>query len=227
MIKKCWLRILCIVLAMPAFAQDNQRLRDASGVLKEVFDSKDSIPQTKLNGAICMAVFPSGEVISTAVEVRYGHGVLACRAGLRPDGAWSAPAMYSLAPGSLGPQFGGSSTDYVVLVITTQAAGKILSGKWKLGADVGAYLASSGATRQEPSDSSLGAEVIIYERTNGGVFTEASVGDASIESDDKANRELYGGSITATEIVRDGKATVPDAAQPFMAALRTETIKTN
>lgn len=227
MIKKGCLSILCIVLAMPVFAQDKQRLKDASGVLKEVLDSKDSIPQTTLNSAICMVVFPSVKKISAVVGVTYGRGVLACRAGLRPDGAWSAPAMYSLDAGSASPQFGGSSTDYVVLVITTQAANKILSGKWKLGADVGAYLASSGATTQGLNDSSLGAEVIIYARANGGVFTEASVGNASIESDDKANRELYGRSITATEIVRDGKVTVPDAALPFMAAMRTETIKTN
>jgi lipid-binding SYLF domain-containing protein len=45
-------------------------------------------------------------------------------------------------------------------------------------------------------------------------------------SDDKANRELCGRPITATEIVRDGKVTVPDAAQPFMAALP-QTTKSN
>jgi lipid-binding SYLF domain-containing protein len=135
--------------------------------------------------------------------------------------------MYSLDGGTVGPRFGGPSTDYVVLVITTHAANKILSGKWKLGVDVGAYLASWEAATGGLNDSSLGAEVIIYKRANGGVFTEASVGNASIESDDKANRELYGRSITATEIVRDGKVTVPDAAQPFMAALRTETINPN
>lgn len=57
-------------------------------------------------------------------------------------------------------------------------------------------------------------------RVNGGVFAEASIGNGSITSgDDKANCELYGRPITATEIVRHGKVTVPDAAQPFMAAL--------
>ena len=226
MIKKFCLSLLCIALAVPVLAQDEQRLKDARGVLKEVLDSKDSIPQTTLNSAICMAVFPSVKKISVAVGVTYRRGVLACRAGLQPDGAWSAPAMYLLDAGSVGPQFGGLSMDYVVLVITTQAADKILSGKWKLGADVGAYLASSGATTQGLNDSSLGAEVIIYARANGGVFTEASVGNASIESDDKANRELYGHSITATEITRDCKVTVPDAVQPFMSALP-QTTKSN
>jgi hypothetical protein len=43
---------------------------------------------------------------------------------------------------------------------------------------------------------------------------------------EKENRELYGRPITAPEIVRDGKVPVPDAAQPFMAALP-ESTKSN
>ena len=221
MIKKCCLSILCIVLAIPAIAQEKQRLKDATGVVKEVLDSKDGIPRTTLNSAICMVVFPNVKKISAGVGVTYGRGVLACRAGLKAGGAWSAPAMYSLDAGSIGPQFGGSSTDYVGLVMTEAAADKILSGKWKLGADVGAYLGNSGATTQGLNDASLGAEIVIYARANGGVFAGASVGNSSIESDDKANRELYGRSITASEIVRDGKVSVPDSAQSFLAALPT------
>lgn len=134
--------------------------------------------------------------------------------------------MYSLDAGSIGPQFGGSSTDYVVLVMSEPAAEKILSGKWKLGAHAGACLGSSRAITQGLNGPSLGARVVIYARANGGVFAGASIGNASITSDDKANRELYGRPITATEVVRDGKVTVPDAAQPFMAAL-TQTSKSN
>jgi lipid-binding SYLF domain-containing protein len=226
MIKNCCLSLLCIALAMPVLAQDNQRLKDASGVLKEVLNSKTGIPQTTLDNAICVVVFPNVKKIGAAVGVTYGRGVLACRAGLQADSAWSAPAMYSLDAGSIGPQFGGSSTDCVVLVMTEPAAEKILSGKWKLGADAGAYLGSSGATTQGLTGGSRGAQVVMYARANGGVFAGASIGNASITSDDKANRELYGRPITATEIVRDSKVTVPDVAQPFMAALP-QTTKSN
>ena len=93
------------------------------------------------------------------------------------------------------------------------------SGKLKLAADAGAYVGSSGATTQGLDDASLGAQVLIYARPKGGAFVGASLGDASMTTDEKANRELYGRSITATEIVRDGKVSVPNAAQPFMAAL--------
>ena len=219
MVKKFWMSLLCIALALPALAEDKQRLKDASGVVKEVINTKNGIPQTMLDKSVCIVVFPSVKKIGAGVGVTYGRGVLACRAGLQASGAWSAPAMYSLNAGSIGPQFGGSSTDYVVLVMTEQAADKVLSGKWKFGADAGAYLGSSGATTQGLNDSSLGAQVVIYARANGGVFAGAAIGDASMTSDDKANRELYGRPITAVEIVRDSKVTVPDTAQPFVAAL--------
>jgi hypothetical protein len=42
------------------------------------------------------------------------------------------------------------------------AAEKILSGKWKLGADAGAYLGPSGAITQGLNGPSLGAQVVIY-----------------------------------------------------------------
>ena len=226
MIKKLCLSMFCVALAVPVLAQDKQRLNNSSGVLKEVLNSKGGIPQTSLDSAICIVVFPSVKKIGAGVGVTYGRGVLACRAGLQADGAWSAPAMYSLNTGSIGPQFGGSSTDYVVLVMTESAAEKMLSGKWKLAADAGAYLGSSGATSQGLNNPKLSTQVMIYARANGGVFAGVSVGDASITSDDKANRELYGRPITATEIVRDANVTVPDSAQSFMAALP-QTTKNN
>ena len=90
----------------------------------------------------------------------------------------------------------------------------------------GAYLGSSGTTSQGLNDSHLEAQVVIYARANGGLFAGASIGNASITSDDKANRELYGHPITAAEIVRDGKVTAPDAARPFIASLP-QTAKSN
>jgi len=88
-----------------------------------------------------------------------------------------------------------------------------------MGADAGAYLGASGATTQGLNDAKLGAQVIIYARAKGGIFAGASIGNAAINSDEKANRELYGRKMTALEIVRDGTVTIPEAARSFMAAL--------
>ena len=45
MIKKFCLSLLCIALAVPVLAQDKQRLKDASGVLKEVLNSNAGFPK--------------------------------------------------------------------------------------------------------------------------------------------------------------------------------------
>lgn len=223
--KKVWMAILCLAVAVPGFAQ-NKRLADATSVLKQVMNGKGGIPQTTLDKAMCVVVYPAVKKIGAGVAVTYGRGVLTCRSGLQASAPWSAPAMYTLDAGSVGPQFGGFSSDYVLLIMNEKAADKILSGKLKLGADAAAALGSSVATTQGLNDSSLGADVLIYSRSNGGVFAGVSLGDASLASDDKANRELYGRAITASEIVRDGKVAPPAGAQPFLAAVEQST-KTN
>ena len=217
--KKFWTGAMCILFIVPLFGVDKNRLADATGVLTQVISSQPGIPQTTLAKALCVVVYPSVKKVGAGVGVTYGRGVLSCRSGLQANGAWSPPAMYTLDAGSIGPQFGGSSTDYVLLVMTEDAGDKILSGKLKLGTEAGAYLGSAGATTQAVNDASLGAQVLIYARPNGGVFAGASLGDASLKTDEKANRDLYGREITATEIVRDGKVAVPEAAQSFIAAL--------
>ena len=211
--------VLGIALTMPMLAQDKHRLNDASTVLKEVLNNSGDIPQAIWDKAVCIVVYPGVKKIGAGVGVTYGRGVLTCRGGLQAGGAWSAPAMYTLDAGSVGPQFGGSSTDYVIFVMTETAADKVLSGKLKLAADAGAYLGSSGATTQGLNDASLGKDVLIYARPKGGVFAGASLGDASMTTDQKANQQLYGRPITAAQIVRDGTLSVPTAAQSFMVAL--------
>jgi lipid-binding SYLF domain-containing protein len=118
-------------------------------VVKEVLNTSGGIPQTTFDKAVCIVVYPSVEKIGAGVGVTYGRRVLSCRVGLLPGGAWSAPAMYTLDAGSIRPQFGGSSTEYVVFVMTETAAEKVLSGKVKLAADAGAYLGSSGPPRKD------------------------------------------------------------------------------
>jgi lipid-binding SYLF domain-containing protein len=52
-----------------------------------------------------------------------------------------------------------------------------------------------------------------------GLFAGASLGSASLASDDDANRMLYGKAMDAQQIVRDDSVSVPDAAKGFVAEL--------
>ena len=127
--------------------------------------------------------------------------------------------MYTMSAGSIGPQAGGSSRDYVLLIMSEQAAEKLLTGKLKVGADATALAGPSEASAHGYNDGNFGAEVLTYSRSAGGLFAGASLVDSSMTTDSEANRKLYGRSITASEIVRDGSVSTPEAAQSFKAAL--------
>jgi lipid-binding SYLF domain-containing protein len=65
-----------------------------------------------------------------------GRGPMTCRGGKDFSGKWSAPAMYSMGGASVGFQGGGSSTDFVLLIISQKGVDAILKGsKTKLGSD--------------------------------------------------------------------------------------------
>ena len=125
--------------------------------------------------------------------------------------------MYSLDTGSLGAQLGSTSTDYVLLVISQRGADKILSGKLKLGAGASAVAGPSGANAAAFNDPNI--DILSYSQSKG-LFAGASLGSASIESDDKANKELYGKDISAAQMVRAGNTPIPSAAQPLIDELQ-------
>jgi lipid-binding SYLF domain-containing protein len=193
-------------------------LGNSSEVLKQILSKPDEIPPALLNKSRCVLVFPSVKKIAVGIGGTYGRGVIACRTGANMTGPWSAPAMYKLDVGSLGVQLGTSSTDYVLLVMTTTGAQKILSGKLKLGADASAVAGPTGAKAVGANDPNV--DVLTYSRAKGGLFAGASLASAGLDTDDDANKSVYGKDITATTIVREGGVTITPAGKQFDAVLQ-------
>jgi lipid-binding SYLF domain-containing protein len=133
-------------------------------------------------------------------------------------GPWSAPAMYMLNVGSLGVQLGSSSTDYVLLVQTVAGAQKILSGKLKLGADATAVAGPTGAKALSANDPKI--DVLTYSRAKGGLFAGAALGSADLSTDDDANKVVYGRTISATQIVREGVVKTTPAGERLVNVLK-------
>ena len=211
--------IVCTALTLPGLAQNkiDDRLGQSAEVLQQILSKPDAIPQPFLDKAVCVLVFPGVKKVGLGVGVTYGRGVINCRSGADMKGPWSAPAMYKLDVGSLGVQAGSSSTDYVLLVLTPTGAEKVLSGKLKLGADASAVAGPSGAKAMSASDP--GVDILTYSRAKGGLFAGASLGSASLETDDDANKTAYGKEITATQIVREGGVTTPPSGVRIVSIL--------
>ncbi len=209
--------LLCLAAAVPAVAQKaDKRLAESAAVLKTIADKKE-ISNTAWSKAKCVLVYPNVKKVGIGLGVSYGRGVLVCRTGANMDGKWGAPIMYTLDTSSLGAQLGSTSTDYVLLVISQRGADKILSGKLKLGAGASAVAGPSGANAAAFNDPNV--DILSYSQSKG-LFAGASLGTASMASDDTANKDLYGKDIDAAQMVREGQTPIPLAAQPLINVLQ-------
>jgi SH3 domain-containing YSC84-like protein 1 len=211
--------LVSVAITLPTLAQNkiDDRLGTSAEVLKQILSKPDEIPQSVLNRSVCVLVFPAVKKIAIGIGGSYGRGVIVCRTGVDMKGPWSAPAMYKLDTGSLGVQLGTSTTDYVLLVETKTGAEKILSGKLKLGADATAVAGPTGAKAVAANDTNV--DVLTYSRAKSGLFAGASLASAGLDTDDDANKSVYGKDITATQIVRERAVKTTPAGQPLINVL--------
>src|SRR5258708_17637791 len=136
----CFLAV--VLLAASAFAsrdeREQERVKEAGEVLKEILNIPDDIPQDLLDKAECLVILPSVKKGAFGVGGSYGRGVMVCRGGEHYTGPWGPPALYALEGVSIGFQLGGQATDFVLLVMNPKGAKSLLSSKVKLGADASA-----------------------------------------------------------------------------------------
>jgi len=196
----CFLASIMLLMILPVFAGDKEKdegtLRQANLVLQGFLNS-NNISLTSLSKANCVLILPNIKKFGFGIGGSGGRGPLLCRSGQNFDGKWSTPAMYSVGGMSVGFQVGGSSTDFVLLLMTPKVVNQILNGKTKMGTDATAA-AGPGATAASASD----AEILTYGQAKG-VFAGVSLGGATVEPDNDANHRLYGKTLTATNIVRE------------------------
>jgi len=199
---------LCLAIASPLFAQkkEEERLSNSATVFRAILAGP--LPTNILDQASCVLIFPSVKKVAIGIGGSYGRGALVCRGGADMNGAWGTPAMYKLDQASIGVQLGSTATDFVLVVMNHHGAEQILNGKTKLGANAAAAAGPTGAQATGYNAASMKVDVLTYSRSSG-LFAGVSLEGASMESDDDANKALYGKSLTATQIVEGGQAAPP------------------
>ena len=215
---KVVLAALALTFALPSFGQKKQdeRLANSANVLQEILASDKGLPTVILDKADCVLVFPSVKKVAIGIGASYGRGALVCRQGADMNGAWGAPAMYSLDEGSLGIQLGSTATDFVLVVMNKKGAEQILNGKTKLGGNAAAAAGPTGAQAQGYNAEAMSVDVLTYSRTKG-LFAGVSLQGASMDADKDANKGLYGQDLGARDII--ARQAVPDAAKPLVDLL--------
>ena len=211
-----------VLVTLPVLAADKQKdedtLQQANIVLNDMLSDKNISPAL-LSKADCVLILPGVKKFSVGIGGSGGRGPLLCRGGQNFEGKWSAPAMYSVGGVSAGLQLGGTSSDFVLLLMDRKVVDQVLNGKIKMGADATAA-AGPGATAAGATD----ADILTYGRAKG-VFAGVSLGGASVEPDNDANYRLYGKRLTANDIVRGTNVKPPTGGEALVSLLDSKITK--
>ncbi len=224
--KRLTAALLVLGVSLPLLGQkkEAERLEESATVMKEILNIPEGIPRDILNKAECVVVFPSVKKFAIGIGGSYGRGAITCRTGKDFRGPWSAPAMFALEAGNIGLQLGGQATDFVLLVMNEKGANSVMSSKVKLGADAAAAAGPKGRDTAAATDVVMKAEILTYSRSRG-LFAGVSLEGSTLRSDDGANKKIYGREVSARDIVREGKVSVPAAGRELVEVLNQKSPK--
>lgn len=162
-----------------------------------------------------IGIFPSTISGGLGIGGQYGQGIIM----VKNDRAWSSPAVFTLAGGSFGFQIGAQATDIILLFMNRRSVDAILGGKLKLGADASVAAGPVGRSASASTDVQLRGGILSYSISRG-LFAGAKLEGTVLLQHEEANRELYGKSISAREILIENKAPMPKAAYSFLGTLQ-------
>jgi lipid-binding SYLF domain-containing protein len=189
-------------------------MQESAEIFQEIMDTPDrAIPQDLLDSAQCIAIIPSELKLAFFVGGNYGKGLVTCR-GVK---SWTPPFFVRVGGGSFGLQFGGSSTDLILVFRGRRGLEKLLSDKFKIGADIAAAAGPVGRSAAAGTDIEMHAEILTYSRSRG-IFVGISLSGTVVQPDDSANRALYG-PTPDRETILEGKVEIPGDAMVLLQAV--------
>jgi SH3 domain-containing YSC84-like protein 1 len=208
--------LLVAGLALPAAAgsdrnDDLARMQSATEVFQDIINTPESsVPLDLVQSAACIAIIPGVKHFAFIVGGMYGKGLVTCRVAH----GWSAPAFVMLSGGSFGFQIGGSSTDLILVFRNRDGLTKLLSDKFKIGADATAAAGPVGRHAGASTDLELHAEILTYSRSRG-VFAGISLDGAVFEPDRDGDVAIYGSGVVPRDIL-SGEVAAPQEAAALL-----------
>jgi lipid-binding SYLF domain-containing protein len=131
---------------------------------------------------------------------------------------WGAPAFVKANHGSLGPQVGGESSFYAIVLMNTNDLLSVTSNDAELGAEAGATggdeSASAASTTAHWRD-----RVLVFDDRRG-FFAGASVSIGAFSEWESANLNYYGEALTVREIAFEHKGKPTETAVALARKLK-------
>lgn len=207
------------LMTTAARADDQQGLIDKARVAVEGFATAPEmkgVPKL-LRKAKGILVVPQLLKAAFFVGGAGGTGVLMVREGSEQ---WSQPAFYTMGAGSFGLQFGGETSEVVLLLMTDKAVKAVMKNKIKLGAELSAAVGPVGNELEAATTTNVGTDIYSYSR-NKGLFIGASF-EGAVIAPRKSWNELYYGRETTPEDIFANKVKSAGATALRAAVRRLE-----
>jgi lipid-binding SYLF domain-containing protein len=192
------------------------RARKAVEVLDSILKAPDrEVPEELLAKAYAVAVIPNMVKGAFLAGGSYGKGLVASRGR---DGAWSTPAFVDIGGGSFGLQIGVEATDLVLVFTRPDGLDEMLKDNLKLGVEAAAVAGPVGRHVEAGSNFTFDSPIYAYSR-NKGVFAGVALDGSILSIDDSSNHEVYGKSVSGTDILVRKTVHVSPVTRPFVDVL--------
>src|SRR5262245_13221602 len=200
-----------------ADSDEADRIKESATVLGEIMGAPNqAIPESVLDKAVGIAVFPGTVRGGFIVGAERGRGILSARDAAGTS--WSAPAFLTITGGSLGLQIGLRATDLILVIQNRRGLENLVRNEFKVGAGAAVTGGPVGRDAQAATDIQMRAEILSYSRSRG-LFAGATIEGSTIKEDQDANARFYGERLTTRAVVFDGKAKPPDTAKVWLDAV--------
>jgi lipid-binding SYLF domain-containing protein len=170
--------------------------------------------QPSLARARAVLIIPSFYKAGFFIGGAYGNGVLLVR---NDSGAFSPPAFYRMAAGSLGLQVGAEEREIMYMIMSETGLKAVMEDKFKVGAGVNLAIATFGGGAEAATTSAGGVDIVAFSHA-AGAFGGGAIEGAGIEIRDDWNHAVYGATANPKAILFDRRYQLPQA-DPLINAL--------
>lgn len=162
----------------------------AADVLQTVMNEppKKQIPQSLLQNARCIGVFPSFTQAAFIVGGARGHGIIACQNQNGEGWDDASPAFYTLTSGSIGFQAGIQSSGVILLFMTQEGMSALTADNINFGSDIGI---AAGPLGWHASIQGSPAAVVSYQVSRSGLFAGINLNGTKLSFDRTSTSDVY------------------------------------
>lgn len=169
----------------------------------------------ELARARAVMVIPSFYKGAFFVGGNYGNGTLMVRDN---SGAWSSPAFYRMAGGSLGLQFGGQEAQIMFMIMTQKGLDAVMTDQFKVGANIGVTFITAGANMEAATTSNMNTDIVAFAIASG-AFGGGAIEGSAITPLENWNHAFYGANASPKAILLDRRYPLGDLGGDLAHAL--------